>query len=650
VATYWVRSTGGDDGNGGESYADAFATLTVGLEALADQGDVLNIVASATPHACPTTGTALPAVIGTSWAEFGFKIQGVDAEGEPAIATIQTGATTAEFILLTNRFSYTIVQGLHFDATAAAAYGSSHAYIYETSYASTSGPLLVRWCAVTGGNSASGNAALRRVSANARHILQCQFGSTPGVLDMGSVEYCYFFNDLRAVTCAAPTAATYGSINVHHCVFYDEFGITPITAVGKLILFNNQSSTGGTKQAHHNTYVKKTDGSTYDKVSPFWSTSFTTGLYSTTCNLHSNIFAYWSGSTATPAIQSPFYAASAVPTITNRAIGSNIFKYEGTFVAPAAGWYYGFVETTSDPGVGDVVLHSGIADHSDLFHAPTTPWIWAEPLADGGYTITLPGDLRPVYAYRTTGLAGSVPGATAGSYDVAPTATASSHACVTGDSMSGSVTMSDPDSLPDPVTAVLDSDVSHGVLVLNSDGTFTYTAGNYFVGTDAFTFHAYDGELSSIPVIVSIVVTAPPIVSGAEDPDDPVSDSAYVDVLPWFEPDLQCSAILSVQTKRNRTVHHDSRSYAQTRRWREALHRVITLGTSTTQQVTLGGIQTARSLFLETSAPIDVAVDETSAYWPVSNMVAMALTSITSLYVRNNSTTSEATIILSAVD
>lgn len=643
MATYWVRSTGGDDDNGGESYADAFATLAVGLAALADQGDVLNIVASATPHTCPTLATTLPAVIGTSWTAFGFKIQGVDTDGNPALATIQTGATSAAFITLANRFSYTIVQGLHFDAIAAEAYGSSHAYVLETSYAATSGPLCIRWCSVDAGSS--------RISAEARNILQCSFGSTPGVLDVGSVQYCYFHNNLRAVSCTAPTAATNGSISVDHCVFYDDYGVTPIGTTGKLLLFGSQANAGITKQAHHNTFVKKTAGVLgLDDVSPFWSSATFTGLYATTCNMHSNIMAYWSASVVSPTIQAPFYAGGTTPTITNRAIGNNIFKYEGTFSTPAVGWYAGFIETTSDPGVGDVVLHSGTTDHSDLFHAPTTPWIWAEPLADGGYTITLPGDFRPVYPYRAVGLAGSVPGATADSYDVAPAATASSHACIAGATLSSAVTMADSDSLPGPLTAELVSYTGPGTLALNSDGTFTYTANSYFVGTDTFTFRAFDGELYSGPATVSIAITAPPIVSGAEDPDDPVSDSAYVDVLPWFEPDLQCSAVLSIQTKRNRVIHHDSRSYAQTRRWREALHRVITLGTSTTQQVTLGGIQTARSLFLETSAPIDVAVDETSAYWPVSDMVALALSQITNLYIRNNSTTSTATVILAAVD
>ena len=48
----------------------------------------------------------------------------------------------------------------------------------------------------------------------------------------------------------------------------------------------------------------------------------------------------------------------------------------------------------------------------------------------------------------------------------------------------------DPDS--DPLTAVLDTDVSNGTLTLNSDGSFSYTRNSGFSGTDSFTYHASD--------------------------------------------------------------------------------------------------------------------------------------------------------------
>jgi len=47
---------------------------------------------------------------------------------------------------------------------------------------------------------------------------------------------------------------------------------------------------------------------------------------------------------------------------------------------------------------------------------------------------------------------------------------------------------SSPDGVLTPVTLV--SDVSHGTLALNPDGTFTYTADPGFTGTDSFVYQA----------------------------------------------------------------------------------------------------------------------------------------------------------------
>jgi VCBS repeat-containing protein len=57
----------------------------------------------------------------------------------------------------------------------------------------------------------------------------------------------------------------------------------------------------------------------------------------------------------------------------------------------------------------------------------------------------------------------------------------------------------------EPVYSV-DTDVTHGVLVLNPDGSFTYTPDADFNGTDQFTFIANDGLLDSLPATVSITV------------------------------------------------------------------------------------------------------------------------------------------------
>ena len=65
---------------------------------------------------------------------------------------------------------------------------------------------------------------------------------------------------------------------------------------------------------------------------------------------------------------------------------------------------------------------------------------------------------------------------------------------------------SDPDS--DPLTAAVASGPANGTLMLNGDGSFTYTPNPAFVGTDRFTYTASDGEATSNPATVTISVVA----------------------------------------------------------------------------------------------------------------------------------------------
>jgi hypothetical protein len=59
---------------------------------------------------------------------------------------------------------------------------------------------------------------------------------------------------------------------------------------------------------------------------------------------------------------------------------------------------------------------------------------------------------------------------------------------------------------PNPLTAELVNDVSHGMLNLYSDGSFVYNPNNGYTGTDYFTYKAFDGEDYSREVAVTITV------------------------------------------------------------------------------------------------------------------------------------------------
>ena len=60
----------------------------------------------------------------------------------------------------------------------------------------------------------------------------------------------------------------------------------------------------------------------------------------------------------------------------------------------------------------------------------------------------------------------------------------------------------------DPLTAVLVSNVTHGALTLNADGSFSYTPDSNYTGTDSFTYKANDGTTDSNVATVTITVTS----------------------------------------------------------------------------------------------------------------------------------------------
>jgi VCBS repeat-containing protein len=71
------------------------------------------------------------------------------------------------------------------------------------------------------------------------------------------------------------------------------------------------------------------------------------------------------------------------------------------------------------------------------------------------------------------------------------------------------VLSNDTDANGDTLTAALVSNVSHGTLNLNSNGSFTFTPTTGYVGTDSFTYKANDGKADSNTVTVTITISAP---------------------------------------------------------------------------------------------------------------------------------------------
>jgi hypothetical protein len=98
----------------------------------------------------------------------------------------------------------------------------------------------------------------------------------------------------------------------------------------------------------------------------------------------------------------------------------------------------------------------------------------------------------------------------------APTAGADSYSLTAESPLNVSapgVLTNDHDVDGDPLTAALVLDPAHGVLVFNSDGSFTYTPQTGYVGPDSFTYQASDGASRSAVTQVNLVVN--PIVPPA---------------------------------------------------------------------------------------------------------------------------------------
>ncbi len=83
---------------------------------------------------------------------------------------------------------------------------------------------------------------------------------------------------------------------------------------------------------------------------------------------------------------------------------------------------------------------------------------------------------------------------------------------------------SDPDS--DPITASMVSNVSNGSLVLNGDGSFTYTPDTDFNGVDSFTYQVCDDESPNNCVQASTFITVDPVNDPPNAVDDPGEGTA----------------------------------------------------------------------------------------------------------------------------
>jgi len=96
------------------------------------------------------------------------------------------------------------------------------------------------------------------------------------------------------------------------------------------------------------------------------------------------------------------------------------------------------------------------------------------------------------------------------------------------------VLANDTDTGNDTLTVALTKDVDHGVLVLNADGSFTYTPAGGYYGADTFMYRPSDASLAGNSTTVTLNVNAVPVAVGdsySVDEDATLTVPATVGVL-----------------------------------------------------------------------------------------------------------------------
>jgi VCBS repeat-containing protein len=171
----------------------------------------------------------------------------------------------------------------------------------------------------------------------------------------------------------------------------------------------------------------------------------------------------------------------------------------------------GSVATNDTPGSagGNVWTINAVATHGEVAFNP-----------DGTYTYTPVANYNgpDSFSYNLTDANGNVSSATVAvtvnPVNDPPVAAPDSYTTAENTRLTGTTVLAnDTDVEGSPLTAALVTQAGHGIVVLNTDGTFTYTPNANYNGPDSFTYHANDGTADSnvATVSISVVPGIPPV-------------------------------------------------------------------------------------------------------------------------------------------
>lgn len=645
--TFWV-STSGSNSDDGLSYSTAWETINHALNTLDGMvvptmsiGDTLNIVNDGTHILSSVVNTNLVggAIVGTDWEDgnWGFKIRGSDADGNAALATIQIPNSAGQYSLLQpqNGSGYFLIEGLRFvEASGADGAAGVNVQLMRVGSSANDPAIMVRYCSFEFGDS--------QAPVGNRWIITKV--AEPGAM---LVDHCYIKNAHIAIgRGGGPAVPSDDGFSFTDNVYVmDQDGI--FTASGGIS--EGALVAGSTYEVDRNTIaVLVTNTATKINGIPIVS-QINAAASNGTGTCQDNLYFVGtkgdgSAILTEPTIPVPFGYQSAH----EYAFNTSTVDYNAFLIAPectgseAGGFpYTDPFDTGGNYKTNDI---SAITyDATEVFEDITAAYSWVV----GSYTLDIDYDLRPILTTVMTGASDGGPMGALPTANNPPTASNLTYSVTMGRTLSATAgdgllsTAVDLDG--DTITVTNLGTPARGTITgynINT-GAFTYVPDGLYVGTDSFTFYVED------PFDVSPAYTASISITNAPAPTYSITN--LIDVEPFFRPTLRVTTEIRYKSKKNRLKFKDMANYTEKLVWDESTHRVINLDTNTTSQITLGGVATAEYLMVETDTPINVSINDTSRYWTVNKVVAVAITSATTVYIQNAGA-DVAQVILSVVD
>ncbi|MBB4107401.1 Ig-like domain-containing protein, partial [Pedobacter zeae] len=164
------------------------------------------------------------------------------------------------------------------------------------------------------------------------------------------------------------------------------------------------------------------------------------------------------------------------------------------------------------------------ADGDPLTFTVTTPPAHGTAVVnpDGTYTYTPANNYSGTDVFTVTvsdGKGGTTTvtiNVTVNPTNVAPVATSPAITTNKNTPVNGNITASDADG--DPLTFTVTTPPAHGTVVVNPDGTYTYTPANNYSGTDVFTVTVSDGKGGTTTVTINVTVNPTNVAPVATSP------------------------------------------------------------------------------------------------------------------------------------